>query len=71
MSAATVTTVPEGIRVAALGMVLVITGVHTAATRYMLMTQIKPGSVVLLHDDPTAPRYVTTVRGSGYRLANK
>lgn len=24
-----------------------------------------------LGDDPTAPRYVTTVRGSGYRLANK
>jgi len=24
-----------------------------------------------LGDDPTAPRYVTTVRGSGYRLASK
>ncbi|MBU3687266.1 MAG: polysaccharide deacetylase family protein [Mycobacteriaceae bacterium] len=45
----------------------------TAATRYMLMTQIKPGSVVLLHDTYSSTvdlvyQFLPVLKANGYRL---
>jgi peptidoglycan/xylan/chitin deacetylase (PgdA/CDA1 family) len=46
---------------------------NTAATRYMLMTQIKPGSVVLFHDTYSSTvdlvyQFIPVLRASGYHL---
>jgi peptidoglycan/xylan/chitin deacetylase (PgdA/CDA1 family) len=46
---------------------------NTAATRYMLMTQIKPGSVVLFHDTYTSTvdlvyQFIPVLRANGYHL---
>jgi len=46
---------------------------NTAATRYMLMTQIKPGSVVLLHDTYSSTvdlvyQFLPVLRANGYHL---
>jgi peptidoglycan/xylan/chitin deacetylase (PgdA/CDA1 family) len=45
----------------------------TAATRYMLMTQIKPGSVVLLHDSYSSTvdlvsQFIPVLEANGYHL---
>jgi peptidoglycan/xylan/chitin deacetylase (PgdA/CDA1 family) len=45
----------------------------TAATRYMLMTQIKPGSVVLLHDTDSSTvdlvqQFIPVLKANGYHL---
>ena len=45
----------------------------TAATRYMLMTQIKPGSVVLLHDSYSSTvdlveQFIPVLKANGYHL---
>ncbi len=45
----------------------------TAATRYMLMTQIKPGSVVLLHDSYSSTvdlvqQFIPAFKANGYHL---
>lgn len=45
----------------------------TAATRYMLMTQIKPGSVVLLHDSYSSTvdlvqQFMPVLKANGYHL---
>ena len=45
----------------------------TAATRYMLMTQIKPGSVVLFHDTYSSTvdlvyQFIPVLRANGYHL---
>lgn len=45
----------------------------TAATRYMLMTQIKPGSVVLLHDSYSSTvdlveQFIPVLNANGYHL---
>ena len=45
----------------------------TAATRYMLMTRIRPGSVVLFHDTYSSTvdlveQFVPVLRANGYRL---
>lgn len=45
----------------------------TAATRYMLMTQIKPGSVVLLHDSYSSTvdlveQFLPVLKANGYHL---
>ena len=46
---------------------------NTAATRYMLMTQIKPGSVVLLHDSYSSTvdlvqQFIPVLKANGYHL---
>ena len=46
---------------------------NTAATRYMLMTQIKPGSVVLFHDTYSSTvdlvyQFIPVLKANGYRL---
>ena len=46
---------------------------NTAATRYMLMTQIKPGSVVLFHDTYSSTvdlvyQFIPVLRANGYHL---
>lgn len=46
---------------------------NTAATRYMLMTQIKPGSVVLLHDTYSSTvdlveQFIPVLKANGYHL---
>jgi peptidoglycan/xylan/chitin deacetylase (PgdA/CDA1 family) len=46
---------------------------NTAATRYMLMTQIKPGSVVLLHDTYSSTvdlvdQFLPVLKANGYHL---
>lgn len=46
---------------------------NTAATKYMLMTQIKPGSVVLLHDSYSSTvdlvhQFVPVLKANGYHL---
>ena len=46
---------------------------NTAATRYMLMTYIKPGSVVLFHDTYSSTvdlvyQFIPVLRANGYRL---
>jgi peptidoglycan/xylan/chitin deacetylase (PgdA/CDA1 family) len=46
---------------------------NTAATRYMLMTQIKPGSVVLLHDTYSSTvdlvdQFIPVLNANGYHL---
>lgn len=46
---------------------------NTAATRYMLMTQIKPGSVVLLHDTYSstvdlAYQFLPVLKANGYHV---
>jgi peptidoglycan/xylan/chitin deacetylase (PgdA/CDA1 family) len=46
---------------------------NTAATRYMLMTQIKPGSVVLFHDTYSSTvdlvyQFIPALKANGYRL---
>jgi peptidoglycan/xylan/chitin deacetylase (PgdA/CDA1 family) len=46
---------------------------NTAATRYLLMTQIKPGSVVLFHDTYSSTvdlgyQFIPVLRANGYRL---
>ncbi len=45
----------------------------TAATRYMLMTQIKPGSVVLFHDSYSSTvdlvtQFLPVLKANGYRM---
>lgn len=45
----------------------------TAATRYMLMTQIKPGSVVLFHDSYSSTvdlvqQFIPVLKANGYHL---
>jgi peptidoglycan/xylan/chitin deacetylase (PgdA/CDA1 family) len=45
----------------------------TAATRYLLMTQIKPGSVVLFHDTYSSTvdlvyQFIPVLKANGYRL---
>lgn len=45
----------------------------TAATRYMLMTQVKPGSVVLFHDTYSSTvdlvqQFIPVLRANGYHL---
>src|ERR1700737_1838073 len=46
---------------------------NTAATRYMLMTYIKPGSVVLFHDTYSSTvdlvyQFIPVLKANGYRL---
>ena len=46
---------------------------NTAATRYMLMTQIKPGSVVLFHDSYSSTvdlvhQFIPVLKANGYHL---
>jgi peptidoglycan/xylan/chitin deacetylase (PgdA/CDA1 family) len=46
---------------------------NTAATRYLLMTQIKPGSVVLFHDTYSSTvdlvyQFIPVLKANGYRL---
>lgn len=46
---------------------------NTAATRYMLMTYIKPGSVVLFHDTYSSTvdlvyQFIPVLRANGYRM---
>ncbi len=46
---------------------------NTAATRYMMMTQIKPGSVVLLHDTYSSTvdlvdQFIPVLKANGYHL---
>ncbi len=46
---------------------------NTAATRYMLMTQIRPGSVVLLHDSYSSTvdlveQFIPVLKANGYHL---
>ena len=46
---------------------------NTAATRYMLMTYIKPGSVVLFHDTYSSTvdlvyQFIAVLKANGYRL---
>ena len=46
---------------------------NTAATRYMLMTQIKPGSVVLFHDTYSSTvdlvdQFIPVLKANGYHL---
>ena len=46
---------------------------NTAATRYMLMTHIKPGSVVLFHDTYSSTvdlvyQFIPVLKANGYRL---
>ncbi|MBS1690879.1 MAG: polysaccharide deacetylase family protein [Actinobacteria bacterium] len=46
---------------------------NTAATRYMLMTQIKPGSVVLFHDTYSSTvdlvyQFIPVLRANGYHI---
>ena len=46
---------------------------NTAATRYMLMTQIKPGSVVLFHDSYSSTvdlvyQFLPVLKANGYHL---
>lgn len=46
---------------------------NTAATRYMLMTQIQPGSVVLLHDTYSSTvdlveQFIPVLKANGYHL---
>ena len=46
---------------------------NTAATRYMLMTQIKPGSVVLFHDTYSSTvdlvhQFIPVLQANGYHL---
>jgi len=46
---------------------------NTAASRYMLMTQIKPGSVVLLHDTYSSTvdlveQFIPVLKANGYHL---
>ncbi|GFG74941.1 glycosyl hydrolase [Mycobacterium botniense] len=46
---------------------------NTAATRYMLMTYVKPGSVVLLHDTYSSTvdlvyQFIPVLKANGYRL---
>jgi peptidoglycan/xylan/chitin deacetylase (PgdA/CDA1 family) len=46
---------------------------NTPATRYMLMTQIKPGSVVLFHDTYSSTvdlvyQFIPVLKANGYRL---
>ena len=46
---------------------------NTEATRYMLMTQIKPGSVVLLHDSYSSTvdlveQFIPVLKANGYHL---
>ena len=46
---------------------------NTGATRYMLMTQIKPGSVVLLHDTYSSTvdlvdQFIPVLKANGYHL---
>ena len=46
---------------------------NTAATRYMLMTQIKPGSVVLLHDSYSSTvdlveQFLPVLKANGYQV---
>jgi hypothetical protein len=46
---------------------------NTAATRYMLMTQIRPGSVVLLHDTYSSTvdlvyQFIPVLKANGYHL---
>ncbi|MFZ0835619.1 MAG: polysaccharide deacetylase family protein [Mycobacterium sp.] len=46
---------------------------NTAATRYMLMSQIKPGSVVLFHDTYSSTvdlvyQFIPVLKANGYRL---
>lgn len=46
---------------------------NTAATRHMLMTQIKPGSVVLFHDTYSSTvdvvyQFIPVLKANGYRL---
>ncbi len=46
---------------------------NIAATRYMLMTQIKPGSVVLLHDSYSSTvdlveQFIPVLKANGYHL---
>ena len=46
---------------------------NTAATRYMLMTQVKPGSVVLLHDVYSSTvdlveQFIPVLKANGYHL---
>ncbi len=46
---------------------------NTAATRYMLMSQIKPGSVVLLHDSYSSTvdlvqQFIPVLKANGYHL---
>lgn len=46
---------------------------NTAATRYMLMRQIKPGSVVLFHDTYSSTvdlvyQFIPVLKANGYRL---
>ncbi|OFJ51185.1 carbohydrate degradation protein [Mycolicibacterium grossiae] len=46
---------------------------NTAATRYMLMTQIKPGSVVLLHDTYSSTvdlvyQFLPVLKANGYHV---
>jgi len=46
---------------------------NTAATRYMLLTQIKPGSVVLLHDSYSSTvdlveQFIPVLKANGYHL---
>jgi peptidoglycan/xylan/chitin deacetylase (PgdA/CDA1 family) len=46
---------------------------NTAATRYLLMTQIKPGSVVLLHDTYSSTvdlmhQFIPVLKANGYHL---
>ena len=46
---------------------------NTAATRYLLMTQIKPGSVVLFHDTYSSTvdlvyQFIPVLKANGYRM---
>ena len=46
---------------------------NTAATRYLLMTQIKPGSVVLFHDTYSSTvdlvyQFIPVLKSNGYRM---
>ena len=46
---------------------------NTAATRYLLMTQVKPGSVVLFHDTYSSSvdlvyQFIPVLKANGYRL---
>jgi len=46
---------------------------NTAATRYLLMTQVKPGSVVLFHDTYSSTvdlvyQFIPVLKANGYRL---